>query len=68
MCSIKCVKTIVILYNLQTQSNLISDLSFIELYNYTNSNTKEVQNINNSTLSCLIISQAKILLQFKSRT
>ena len=59
------VKTIIILYNLQTQSNLIWDLSFIELYNYTNSNTKQVQNINNSTLSYLIISQSKILLQFK---
>ena len=31
---LRAVKIIIIWYNLQAQSNLIWDLSFIELYNY----------------------------------
>ena len=31
---LRVVKIIIIWYNLQAQSNLIWDLSFIELYNY----------------------------------
>ena len=65
---IPCKDNSYLIWFFKTQSNMIWDLSFIELYNYTNSNTKAVQNINNSTLSYLIISQSNTLLQFKSRT